>query len=152
MDPKSTGPALVGQLPPPLPADRITVLNQPKGDPHSTRSYEWNGWTFDVPPGVFLPGWTSRLIHERLPDGRIETRGRRCAAMGAGLGVEAVAAATRGAREIHARDVHPESVAAATRHYRRLAGEHPDTAFRPALSYLIDALPDGAQSHCPGRA
>ncbi|MFF0703318.1 hypothetical protein ACFYVC_23760 [Streptomyces tendae] len=62
MDRHATGQALVEQLPPPLPADRITALNQPKADLHTTRSYEWNGWTFDVPPGVFVPGWTSRLI------------------------------------------------------------------------------------------
>ncbi|CAM5449616.1 methyltransferase [Streptomyces violaceorubidus] len=53
--------------------------------------------------------------------------------MGVGLGVEAVTAGIRGAREIHALDVHPESVAAATRHYRRLAGERPDTLFAPAV-------------------
>ncbi|MFE0806261.1 methyltransferase [Streptomyces sp. NPDC058794] len=145
MDRNTTGPALLEQLPPPLPADRIIALNQPKGDLHTTRSYEWNGWTFDVPPGVFIPGWTSRLIHERLLDGRIETRGRRYAAMGVGLGVEAVAAGTRGAREIHALDVHPQSVAAATRHYRRLVGERPDTAFLPAVSDVFDALPDAVQ-------
>ncbi|MFL9655063.1 hypothetical protein ACJ7VE_15255 [Streptomyces sp. PB17] len=141
MDRHATGQALVEQLPPPLPADRIIALNQPKADLHTTRSYEWNGWTFDVPPGVFIPGWTSRLIHERVRDGRIETRGLRYAAMGVGLGVEAVAAGVRGAREIHALDVHPESVAAATGHYRRLVGERPGTTFLPAVSDVFDAFP-----------
>ncbi|MGW3991242.1 methyltransferase [Streptomyces sp. NPDC004830] len=143
MTPDATGRALLEQLPPPLPADRIISLNQPKADLHTTRTYAWNGWTFDVPPGVFLPGWTSRLIHERVLDGRIETRGLRYAAMGVGLGVEAVAAGVRGAREIHALDVHPQSVAAATRHYRRLVGERP--AFHPAVSDVFDALPEGVQ-------
>ncbi|MFH9434931.1 methyltransferase [Streptomyces rochei] len=142
MDLTTTDSALLEQLPPPLPADRIIALNQPKADLHTTRSHEWNGWTFDVQPGVFVPGWTSRLIHERLLDGRIETRGRRYAAMGVGLGVEAVAAGLRGATEIHAIDVHPPSVAAATRHYRRLVGERPDTAFHPLVSDVFDALPD----------
>ncbi|MDT6983513.1 methyltransferase [Streptomyces lusitanus] len=145
IDRDSLGPALLEQLPPPLPADLIISLNQPKADLHTTRAYEWNGWTFDVPPGVFLPGWTSRLIHERVLDGRIETRGLRYAAMGVGLGVEAAAAGVRGAREIHALDVHPESVAAATGHYRRLVGERPDTTFLPAVSDLFDALADDVQ-------
>ncbi|MFI1023296.1 methyltransferase [Streptomyces olivaceus] len=145
IDRDSIGPALLEQLPPPLPADQIITLNQPKADLHTTRFYEWNGWTFDVPPDVFMPGWTSRMIHERLLDGRIETRGLRYAAMGAGLGVEAVVAGVRGAREIHALDVHPRSVAAATDHYRRLVGEHPDTAFLPAVSDVFDALPDDVQ-------
>ncbi len=48
--------------------------------------------------------------------------------MGVGLGVEAVAAGLRGATEIHAIDVHPPSVAAATRH--------------PLVSDVFDALPD----------
>ncbi|MET7407935.1 methyltransferase [Streptomyces parvulus] len=143
MDLTATGPALLDHLPPPLPGERIIALNQPRGDLHTTRSYEWNGWTFDVPPGVFIPGWTSRLIHERLLDGRIETRGRRYAAMGAGLGVEAIAAAVRGAREVHAIDVHPESVAAATRHYARIVGERPGTAFLPVTGDLFDHLPGG---------
>ncbi|WP_318219206.1 methyltransferase [Streptomyces sp. SCL15-6] len=145
MNRDSIGQALLEQLPPPLPADRIIALNQPKADLHTTRSYEWNGWTFDVPPGVFIPGWTSRLVHERVLDGRIETRGLRYAAMGVGLGVEAVAAGVRGAREIHALDVHPESVAAATGHYRRLVGERPATAFLPAVSDVFDALPEDVQ-------
>ncbi|WP_217167826.1 methyltransferase [Streptomyces sp. AC512_CC834] len=145
MDRRATGPALLEQLPPPLPADHIVALNQPKADLHTTRSYEWSGWTFDVPPGVFIPGWTSRMIHERLLDGRIETRGRRYGAMGVGLGVEAVAAGVRGAREIHAIDVHPQSVAVTARHYGRLVGERPDTVFRPLVSDVFDALPGQVQ-------
>ncbi|WP_233520317.1 hypothetical protein [Prauserella sp. PE36] len=33
----------VGRLPPPLPAEQIIALNQPKADPHTLRAYEWNG-------------------------------------------------------------------------------------------------------------
>ncbi|EPH46703.1 methyltransferase [Streptomyces aurantiacus] len=145
MDLTATGAGLLGQLPPPLPAERVIALNQPKADLHTTRAYEWNGWSFDVPPGVFIPGWTSRLIHERILDGRIETRGRRYGAMGAGLGVEAVAAGLRGAREIYAMDVHPESVATAARHYARLAGDREGTAFLPAAGDLFAGVPDGTR-------
>ncbi|MEU2558378.1 methyltransferase [Streptomyces longispororuber] len=145
MDTTATGRDLVRQLPPPLPAERIVALNQPKQDLHTTRAYEWNGWTFDVPPGVFLPGWTSRMIHERILDGRIETRGRRYGAMGAGLGVEAVAAGVRGAREIYAMDVHATSVATAARHYARLVGPRDDTAFLPAAGDLFDGVPPGTR-------
>ncbi|WP_181009026.1 MULTISPECIES: methyltransferase [unclassified Streptomyces] len=145
MDLTTTGHALLEQLPPPLPAEHILAINQPKGDLHTTRHYTWNGWTFDVPPGVFVPGGTSRMIHERVLDGRIEVRGRRYAAMGAGLGVEAVAAGLRGAREIHALDVHGASVAATTRHYRRIVGDREGTAFTARAGDLFDALPPGAR-------
>ncbi|MEV8393495.1 MULTISPECIES: class I SAM-dependent methyltransferase [unclassified Streptomyces] len=145
MDPTTTGSALLEQLPPPLPADRIIALNQPKADLHTTRVYAWEGWSFDVPPGVFMPGWTSRLIHERLLDGRIEVRGRRYGAMGAGLGVEAVAAGMRGAREIYAFDIHAESVDTAARHYERLVGTREDTAFVPVVGDMFDHLPPGVR-------
>ncbi|MEW2528559.1 methyltransferase [Streptomyces sp. NPDC047071] len=145
MTTRATGPDLLRQLPPPLPAERIVALNQPKADLHTTRAYEWNGWSFDVPPGVFLPGGTSRMVHERILDGRIETRGLRYGAMGAGLGVEAVAAGVRGAREIYAMDVHATSVATAARHYARLVGPQEGTAFLPAAGDLFDGLPPGAR-------
>ncbi|GAA2265335.1 hypothetical protein GCM10010145_42950 [Streptomyces ruber] len=145
MDRTATGPALLDQLPPPLPAEQIIALNRPGADLHTTRTYIWNGWTFDVPPGVFIPGGTSRIIHERLLDGRIEVRGRRYAAMGVGLGVEAVAAGVRGAREIYAIDVHPESVATTVRHYRRLVGESPDTTLVPVVGDVFAGLPDGVR-------
>ncbi len=145
MDTTASGPALLKQLPPPLPAERIIAVNQPKADLHTTRSHEWNGWTFEVPPGVFMPGWTSRMIHERLLDGRIDVRGRRYGAMGVGLGVEAVVAGIRGAREIHAIDIHPESVATTVRHYERLVGEREGTALIPVVGDLFDGLPEGVR-------
>ncbi|WP_405821813.1 methyltransferase [Streptomyces sp. NBC_00838] len=140
MDATATGPALLEQLPPPLPAARIIELNRPRTDPHTTRAYTWGGWDFEAPPGVFLPGATSRMIHERLLDGRIEVRGRRYGAMGAGLGVEAVAAGVRGAREIYAMDVHAESVDTTARHYRRLVGAREGTAFVPVVGDMFDGL------------
>ncbi|WP_405608746.1 methyltransferase [Streptomyces sp. NBC_01508] len=140
-----SGSALLEQLPPPLPAERIIALNQPKDDLHTTRAYTWEGWDFEAPPGVFLPGATSRMIHERLLDGRIEVRGRRYGAMGAGLGVEAVAAGIRGAREIYAFDIHAESVDTAARHYERLVGTREGTAFLPAAGDLFDRLPPGVR-------
>ncbi|RKN04493.1 methyltransferase [Streptomyces radicis] len=143
MERKTTGPDLLEQLPPPLPTPRIIALNRPRADQGLPRHYAWNGWTFDVPPGVFMPGGTSRMIHQRLLDGDIEVRGRRYAAMGVGLGVEAVVAGLRGARAIHAVDVHEESVATAARHYARLVGERPGTAFVPVVADVFDGFPDG---------
>ncbi|UOE21530.1 methyltransferase [Thermobifida halotolerans] len=136
---------LVAQLPPPLPADRVIAVNQPRTDLASHRSYTWNGWTLDVPPGVFLPGATSRMIHQRVLDGGIDVRGRRYAAMGVGLGVEAVAAGLRGAREIYAIDVHADSVATTARHYARLVGDRPATRFVPVVGNVFDGLPDGVR-------
>ncbi|MBR8743065.1 methyltransferase [Nocardiopsis sp. MG754419] len=98
-------PSLLDRLPPPLPADRIVALNRPKVDLHTHRSYAWNGWDFEVPPGVFLPGATSRMIHQRVLDDDIDVRGRSYAAVGVGLGVEAVVAGVRGAARVHALDV-----------------------------------------------
>ncbi|AIJ23004.1 methyltransferase [Amycolatopsis methanolica] len=137
--------ALIDRLPPPLPAERIIALNQPKGDLRTTRPYTWRGWEFTAPPGVFLPGATSRMIHERVLDGTIEVRGRVYAAMGSGLGVEAVAAGLRGAREIHAIDVHPDSVETTRRHYERIVGARPGTRFVPVVADLFDGFPDGVR-------
>lgn len=140
--PTATGQDLLEQLPGPLPARQIIALNQPKADLHTHRDYEWNGWHFDVPPGVFLPGATSRMIHERLLDGTISVRGKAYAAMGAGLGVETVAAGLRGAREVYAVDVHPASVAAARSHYERLVGPREGTTFVPVVADVFDGFPD----------
>lgn len=145
MDRTATGWALHDELPEPLPAPEIIALNQPKTDLHTWRSYEWNGWTFELPPGVFMPGATSRMIHERVADGRIEVRGRRYAAMGAGLGVEAVCAGLRGAREIYAVDVHPDSVRTTQRYYDELVGTRDGSTFVPVVADVFDGFPDGVR-------
>lgn len=138
-----TGRALLDVLPPPLPAERIVTLNRPRGDLDTHRTCTWNGWTFDVPPGVFLSGATSRMIYDRVLDGRIEVRGRRYLALGCGIGAEAVAAAVRGAATVHAADVHAPSVDVALEHVRRLV---PDAATEvvPAPGDLLAGLPEGA--------
>ena len=115
-------PSQIAQLPPPLPAEQIIGLNRPKVDLHTLRGYSWNGWEFDVPPEVFLPGATSRMIHQRILDDDIDVRGRVYAAMGVGLGVEAVVAGLRGARRVLASVVYPARVKAAEPNYRRLVG------------------------------
>lgn len=133
------------RLPDPLSAEQILALNQPKKDLHTTRTYTWNNWEFELPPGVFMPGATSRMIHERVFNGDIDVHDRRYAAMGVGLGVEVVAAGMRGARTIHALDIHPESVEATERNYHRLVDQRPGQELRPLVSDLFDAFPDGAQ-------
>ena len=136
--------SLIATLPPPLPAARIIDLNRPRTDLAAHRRHTWNGWTLDVPPGVFLPGATSRMIHQRILDGVIDVRGRRYAAMGCGLGVEAAVAALRGARTVHALDVHPASIAATEAVYRTVVGDTaPDTVFTARVSDQFSAVPDG---------
>ncbi|MDT0530286.1 hypothetical protein RM555_14940 [Micromonospora sp. DSM 115977] len=135
----------LADLPPALPADHVVAINQPGADLHTHRDYAWHGMAFDLPPGVFHPGETSRMLHQRLLDGDIETRGRGYAAMGVGAGVEAVAAGLRGAHTAYALDVHPASVRATARHYRTHVGERSDTRFVPLVSDLFDALPDGTR-------
>ncbi|WP_092972536.1 methyltransferase [Actinopolyspora lacussalsi] len=138
--------ALLDALPDPLSAERIIELNRPGTDLHTHREYEWNGLRFDAPPGVFLPGHTSRMIYDRLFDGRIEVRDRRYVAMGVGLGVETVAAGLAGAREIHAVDVHPDSVATAGRHFERHVGSSEPPVFTPVVADVFDGFPEGVQS------
>ncbi|MEU3019911.1 MULTISPECIES: methyltransferase [unclassified Nocardiopsis] len=140
-------PSRIAQLPPPLPPERIIGLNQPKADLHTHRSYTWNGWEFDVPPEVFVPGATSRMIHQRILDDDIDVRGRVYAAMGAGLGVEAAVAGLRGAARVLALDVHPASARATEHHYRRLVGTPEDGAppFTSEVSDLFGAVPDGTR-------
>ncbi|MEV6716213.1 methyltransferase [Lentzea sp. NPDC051208] len=132
-------------LPPVLPADHVIAINQPKADLHTYRDYSWNGMAFGLPPGVFHPGETSRMLHQRLLDGDIETRDRVYAAMGVGVGVEAVAAGLRGAHTVYALDVHPASVQATTEHYRTHVGDSSDSRFVPLVSDLFDAVPQDAR-------
>ncbi|MDQ2585257.1 methyltransferase [Saccharothrix yanglingensis] len=133
------------ELPPVLPAEHIIAINQPKRDLHTERDYTWNGMGFRLPPGVFHPGETSRMLHRWLLDGDIETRGKVYAAMGVGAGVEAVAAGLRGAGTVYALDVHPASVEATDRHYATHVGDRSGTRFRPLVSDLFSAAPDGAR-------
>ncbi|MFD7551183.1 methyltransferase [Streptomyces sp. NPDC059578] len=137
--------ALLDALPETLPRTEILAINSAKSNLHSRRTYVYNGWTFALPPGVFGPGDTSRIVHDRLLDGTIPVRGRAYAAIGAGLGVEAVIAGTRGAREVWASDIHPDSVATAAEHYARLVGERPDTVFHPLVSNLFEGFPSAAR-------
>lgn len=139
------GRSLIDTLPGPLPAERIRDLNRPTSDVHTSRTYEWAGRTFHAPPGVFLPGQTSRMIFDRIGDGSIPVAGRRYVAMGAGLGVEAVAAGHAGAREIYAVDVHPGSVAATDEQFQRHVGTPPTTTFVPVLADVFDGFPTGTQ-------
>jgi release factor glutamine methyltransferase len=106
--------------------------------------YRWNGWTFDVPPGVFEPGATNRFLSGLMLDGTLPLEGLRYAAMGAGLGVEAVVAGVRKARRVHALDVHDESVRAATLHYDRIVGRR-GPPFIGIAADLWDGVPDGTQ-------
>ncbi|KUH39622.1 methyltransferase [Streptomyces kanasensis] len=136
---------MLDSLPDTLPGDEILALNSAQSDIHTERTYDYNGWTFTLPPGVFKPGDTSRIVHDRLLDGTIPVTGRSYAAMGVGLGVEAVIAGTLGAREVYAVDVHPDSVAAAAGHYARIVGDRSDTVFRPLVSNLFEEFPDSAR-------
>lgn len=138
-------PANLDDLPPPLPSEQIVALNRPKKDLHNHREYSWNGWDFDVPPGVFMPGATSRMIHNRLFDGTISVRRRCYGAMGVGLGVEAVAAGMQGARQIYAIDVDSASVSAAQKHVARILGPDAVNTVVPLVSDLFDAVPRGVQ-------
>ncbi|MGW0337238.1 methyltransferase [Streptomyces sp. NPDC003011] len=136
---------LLESLPDTLPRDEILAINSSKSEIHTQRTYTYNGWTFQLPPGVFKPGDTSRIVHDRLLDGTIPLEGRSYAAIGAGLGVEAVIAGVKGAREIYAADLHPDSVATAAAHYELIVGDRPGTVFRPLVSNLFEEFPTSAR-------
>lgn len=137
--------ALLDELPDTLPRDEILALNSSSSDIHTQRAYTYNGWSFELPPGVFRPGDTSRIIHDRMLDGTIALAGRSYAAIGVGLGVEAVIAGVMDAREIWAADIHPDSVAATRACYERLVPHRPDTTLRPLVSHLFEEFPDSAR-------
>ncbi|GAA2107005.1 methyltransferase [Streptomyces synnematoformans] len=140
----ATGWTLHGLLPQTLSAEEIRAINKPSRAIHEHRTYSWNGWDFDLPPGVFHPGETSRLVHARLLEGTLPVAGLRYAAMGAGLGVEAVVAGVRGARTVYALDVHPESVRTVARHYEGIVG--PDgPPLVPLVADVWEGFPDGEQ-------
>lgn len=128
------------QFPDTLPIPEIVATNNVSSDIHTQRRFEWNGWTFDIPPGVFRPGPTSQILFQAMLDGLIDVRGRRYLAMGAGLGVEAVVAASLGAREICVVDIDPASVEAADRHVRELAGT-PEPEYTSFVSDLWAECP-----------
>jgi len=122
-------------LPATLARDEILTVNASGLSPeiHSTRPYEWRGISLVVPPGVFRPGPTARLIHDRLMDGLLPVSGKRYAAMGVGLGVEAVAAGMRGAGLVLGVDIHSRSVEVAQANFDFLVGTG---AFRGVVSDL----------------
>lgn len=140
----ASGWELHARLPHTVPATEIRAINKPNPAIHTHRTYRWHGWDFHLPPGVFHPGETSRLLHTRLLDGTLPVTGLRYAAMGCGLGVEAVAAGARGARVVYALDVHPESVRTAARHYAKIVG--PDgPPLVPLVADVWAGFPDGEQ-------
>lgn len=142
---EATGWDLHARLPPTLSPDAVRAVNTSGTTIHDHRSYTWNGWDFDLPPGVFAPGGTSRLVHDRLLDATFPVAGLRYVAMGAGLGVEAVVAGVRGAARVHALDVHEPSVRAAAAHYARIVG--PDgPPLHPLVADVWDGFPDGVQA------
>lgn len=138
-----TTPDLLARLPGTLGPDAVRAVNPPATDLHTHRGYTWNGWDFDLPPGVFRPGATSRLVHDRLLDGTLPVAGLRYAAVGAGLGVEAVVAGTRGAAQVYALDVHGASVGATAVHYARLVGDSPP--LHALVADVWDGFPEGGQ-------
>lgn len=131
-------------LPSTLSPNEILAACEVAPPPAERRTYQWNGWNFDLPPGVFQPGTTSRLLHNRLLDGTLPVSGLRYAAMGVGLGVEAVVAGLHGARTVYALDIHEESVRTTARHYARIVGDE-GPPFVGLVSDLWQALPRGVE-------
>lgn len=101
----------LAKLPKKLPDKEIIEANRASSDNKGDRHYKYMEYNFEVPSGVFMPGGTSRVIHDRLYDGTIKI-GKTFIAMGTGCGVEPVIAASRGAKRIYAVDSHAGSVRA----------------------------------------
>jgi release factor glutamine methyltransferase len=91
-----------------------------------------------------MPPDTTLIEIDRDTAEALERRVKIIEAMGCGLGVEAAVAALRGARTVHALDVHPDSVAATEAVYRGLVrGAAPDTVFTAKVSDQFSAVPEG---------
>lgn len=136
---------VLDQLPPMLTAEEIRAANSRHVDPQTVRTMEFDGREFAAPPGVHLPGKASVSVFERIRDGRIAVAGRTYAAVGCGLGVEAVVAAEAGARTIVVSDVHAPSVEAATALVRTHAGDRLAAGaltLRPIVSDVLADVPD----------
>ncbi|MGW0464775.1 hypothetical protein ACWDX6_05780 [Streptomyces sp. NPDC003027] len=56
---------LLESLPDTLPRDEILAINSSKSDIHTQRTYTYNGWTFQLPPGVLdWPPHNSALLRD----------------------------------------------------------------------------------------
>ncbi|WP_020669473.1 methyltransferase [Amycolatopsis nigrescens] len=137
---------LYERLPHTLSAEEIRAVNSAGSTIHTHRRYEYNGWRFELAPGVFSPGGTSRILHDHLLNGTVDLQGKSYVAMGVGLGVEALIAGVRGAREIYAVDVHEDSVLAASKYYRELIGTSSPARFVPLVSDLFEGFPPSAKA------
>ncbi|MEU4240216.1 hypothetical protein [Actinoplanes sp. NPDC026619] len=130
-------------LPETLPEAEIRAVNTRSlgTEIHTHRRLSWRDMMFDVPPGVFMPSPTARLIPDLIMDGAISVQGKHYAAMGVGLGAEAVAAGLRGARTVYGIDIHPASVAAAESNFRLHVGSDASD-FVGVVSDLWSAVPE----------
>ncbi|XXT19392.1 methyltransferase [Sorangium sp. So ce429] len=131
-------------LPPTLSAEEIERVN--RGTKVVGGDYVYRGLEFAVPSGVLVPGGTSEVIFDALDDGLVETRGASVVVMGCGAGVELVLARRRGAREIHAMDIHEASVASSLASFERHTGPRDPERHHFMVSDLFSALPRGARA------
>lgn len=109
--------AILAQLPVTLAADTIRELNAPNTLSQTQRHYSYEGHSYLIPPGVFLPGETSKLIHNRIVNGDIPVRGKDVCVVGCGAGIEGVLLHAAGARTICLADLDPVSVQAARENF-----------------------------------
>ena len=140
----ATGWRLHASLPPTVSLEAILATNDVSPTVSTLRAYPWNGWEFDLPPGVFRPGATSRLLHDRLLDGSLPVAGKRFASMGVGAGIEAIVAGLQGAEQVFGLDIHPSSVRTSERYYGQIVGGS-GPPFVGLVSDLWRALPAGVR-------
>ncbi|WP_437484247.1 methyltransferase [Sorangium sp. So ce1014] len=131
-------------LPPTLSAEEIERVN--RGTQVAGGDYVYRGLNFAVPSGVLVPGGTSEVIFDALHDGLVETQGASVIVMGCGAGVEPVLARRRGAREIHAMDIHEASVASSLASFERHTGPRDPERHHFVISDLFSALPRGERA------
>ncbi|WP_437306369.1 methyltransferase [Sorangium sp. So ce388] len=131
-------------LPPMLSAAEIEQVN--RGTKVLGGDYVYRRLAFAVPHGVLVPGGTSEVIFDALHDGLVETQGASVVVMGCGAGVEPVLARQRGAREIHAMDIHEASVASSLASFERHTGPRDPGRHHFLVSDLFSALPPGRRA------
>ena len=107
-------------LPETLSRKQILKANSKKVKINKEREYKFDDLNAVAPPYVFTPGGTSENIFKLIKRlGEEILKNKRVGIMGVGLGVENVLLEKYSVKEIHAFDIHPQSIEATISNFRK---------------------------------
>lgn len=125
-------------IPSKLSREEIILVNNVPADNNGLRTYNYQGLKFEVPDKVFLPGATSRIIHDELYK-KTKINDKKIIIIGTGCGVEPVICTKKNADYIYASDIHKESIEIAKRNFHNNINNYKNISF--LLSNLFDSYP-----------